>query len=174
MASKEMTKRDADENDLGLSSKQIIALERLTELGAAAAEPDETGRSVYDSRPQVRAYQLIYEGRFAGRGNGQGRPRKPRAAELLAEHIREHFPKKMERALKRALSEEAGSRANLDAIRLAIDIERGERKLQIEEEEHDGNLGNTREELIATLFALVGEPATAAAIEGSAEEIPEA
>jgi len=76
----------------------------------------------------------------------------------------------MTRALSRALKPDAGTRANLDAIRLAIDIEQRERKLQIEEEEHEGNVGNTREELLATLFELVGDPATSAAISGSARD----
>jgi hypothetical protein len=80
----------------------------------------------------------------------------------------------MKRAVERALKKDAGARANLDAIKLLIDIERGERKLQIEEEEHDGNIGNTREEILATLFALVGEPATAQAIEATYEDITDA
>jgi hypothetical protein len=153
-----------DDNSLGLESRQVAALQKLVELGAEPAYVDEEGKTVYSKDPQTRALQLIYEGRFGGPNRGQGR--KKRAAEAMAEHIRHNFQRRMTRALGRALKADAGTKANLDAIRLAIDIERGERKLQIEEEEHDGNIGDTREELLATLFNLIGDPATAAAIEG--------
>jgi hypothetical protein len=157
-----------DDNSLGLEPRQVAALQKLLELGAEPAYVDEEGKTVYSKDPQQRALQLIYEGRFGGPNRGQGR--KKRAAEAMAEHIRRNFTRRMTRALGRALKADAGTRANLDAIRLAIDIERGERKLQIEEDEHDGNIGDTREELLATLFSLVGDPATAAAIEGTVVE----
>lgn len=166
--------RQDDDNDLGLTAQQVIALEKLAELGAEPARTGANGKPIYSREPKIRAYQLIFEGKFAGAGRGQGRPRKQRAAEVLAEHIRTGLTNKMKKALDRALSKDAGIRVNLDAVKLAMEIERGERKLQIEEEEHDGNLGDTREQLLGTLFELVGDPATAAAIEGSAEEITEA
>jgi hypothetical protein len=158
-------KASEDDNSLGLNATQVAALEKLVALGAGPAEADEEGKIVYSKDPQTRALQLVFEGRFGGSGRGQGRPK--RAAEEMAAHIRRNFTRRMTRALSRALKPDAGTRANLDAIRLAIDIEQRERKLQIEEEEHEGNIGNTREELLATLFNLVGDPATAAAIEGS-------
>src|SRR3954451_18862262 len=157
-----------DDNSLGLEPRQLTALQKLIELGAEPAYVDGEGKTVYSKDPQTRALQLIYEGRFGGPNRGQGR--KKRAAEAMAEHIRSNFTRRMTRALGRALKADAGTKANLDAIRLAIDIERGERKLQIEEDEHDGNLGDTREELLTTLFSLVGDPATAAAIEGTIVE----
>jgi hypothetical protein len=157
-----------DDNSLGLEPRQVTALQKLLELGAEPAYADETGKMIYSKDPQTRALQLIYEGRFGGPNRGQGRHK--RAAEEMAKHIRANFTRRMTRALGRALKQDAGTRANLEAIKLAIDIERGERKLQIEEEEHDGNLGDTREELLATLFTLIGDPATAAVIEGTSEE----
>jgi hypothetical protein len=160
--------------DSGLTSQQIIALDKLSELGAEPATVNAAGKTVYSEDAKIRAYQLIFEGKFGGSGRGQGRPRKQRAAEALADHIRGNLTTKMKRALERALDADEGSRTNLEALKLAIDIERGERRLQIEEEEHDGNLGDTKEELLSTLFALVGDPATAAAIEGSAEDITDA
>jgi hypothetical protein len=176
MSTQELTVIDDDDDDAGLTARQIAALERLTELGAEPAETDpETGKSIYSSNPQIRALQLVFQGKFGGSGRGQGRPKSgQRAAEVLAEEIRS-APRirKMNRAIDRALAKKAGVRANLEAIKLSVDIERGERALQLKEDEHEESSG-TREELIATLFEIVGEPATARAIEGEADEIVDA
>lgn len=153
-----LARTDGEDNDLGLNARQIQALEKLSELGAAPRVPGEKT----SSNPQIRAYQLIYEGTLGGPGRGQGRRRDPRAAEQLAEDIRKMAPR-MKRVLKRAMKEEAGVKANLDAVKLAVDIERGERKLQIEEEDHD-QLGDTREEILGALFELVGQPEVRAAL----------
>lgn len=153
-----------DDNSLGLDGRQVVALQKLLELGAEPAYQDEAGKMIYSKDPQTRAYQLVYEGRFGGPNRGQGRQK--RAAQEIATHVRSKTPQ-MKKAWSRALRADAGTRANLDAIRLGVEIERSERKLQIEEEEHEGNIGNTREEILATLFELVGDPGTAAAIEGT-------
>lgn len=161
-----------DNDDVGLSARQIAALERLTTLGA---NPRENEDAPYDSNAQIRALQLVFEGKFGGAGRGQGRPKSDRrAAEILAEEIRK-APRvqKMNRALDRALSKKAGVRANLDAIKLSVEMENKERSLQIKEEEHEDNAG-TKEDLIAALIKAVGEPATAAAIESEFEEIKDA
>jgi hypothetical protein len=167
------------EEDCGLTTTQVRALEMLSYMGAEPAPPgparDENGVSKYHSDPKIRMYQLLAEGRAGGKREGAGRrPRKKRAAEAIADHIRDRLQTKMQQALERALDEEAGVRANLDAVKLAVDIERGERALQIKEEEHD-ELGDNKEEILGKLFELVGEPAIAAAIEGTeAEEITDA
>lgn len=164
---------DEDDDDLGLTAKQLSALERLAELGAAPAEPhpDKPGKMLYSSNPQIRALQLVFEGRFGGAGRGQGRPKPAkRAAEVLAEEIRKApHVKKMYKALERGLRKDAGPRVNLDAIKLSVEIERGERALQIKEEEHEDNLG-TKEELIAELIEALTEPEAIAALQGFAEE----
>ena len=157
-ASRALALREEDDEDSGLTARQVQALEKLIELGAEPRKPGEPT----SSNPQIRAYQLIYEGSFGGPGKGQGRKRAPRAAEQLAEDIRDLAPK-MKRVLKRAMKEDAGIKANLDAVKLAVDIERGERKLQIEEEEHD-QIGDTREEIIGALFELVANPAVSSAL----------
>lgn len=175
MSDQELSIIDEDDDPV-LTARQIAALERLSELGAEPASVDpETGKSIYSSNSQVRALQLVFEGKFGGSGRGQGRPKSgQRAAEVLADEIRS-APRirKMNRAIDRALSKKAGVRANLDAIKLSVEIERGERALQIKEEEHDDNMG-TKEELIATLFEVINEPATARAIESEAYEISDA
>lgn len=177
MASTELVPQDAgDDNDSGLNARQVQALEMLVELEADPAPFDEkTGKFVWDKDPKIRAYQMIYEGRFGGPNRGQGRPREPRAAEVIAEALREEpRVKKMIAALDRALTKKAGVRANLDAVKLGLDIERGEKTLQIQEEAHEDKLGNTREELLGTLFELVERPGVSAAIEGEATEITDA
>lgn len=165
-----------DDNTLGLEDYQVRALERLAELGETPAEFDEEKQLyVWSKNRKVRAYQLLAAGKIGGTRNGAGRPAKqPRAAEELATYVRTDLVKPMKEGLRRALSPKAGVRANLDAIKLAQEIENRERKLQIEEEEHEGNIGNTREELIATLIAIVTDPTTEAAIEGTSEDITEA
>jgi hypothetical protein len=163
--------------DSGLNERQVNALGRLHRLGA---KPRQEG-DPYDSDPQIRALQLIAEGRMAGPGLRQGRPRtgvstveqrQQRAAETIALEIRQRFTGRMIRAIDRALKKDAGTRANLDAVKLALDIERNEAALQLKENEADFDT-KTKEELLATLFELVAEPQTAAAIEGTAWEVIE-
>ena len=174
MASEEVAKW----NDEGLNERQMKALGRLHRLGS---RPRQEG-DAYDSDPQIRALQLVYEGRMGGPGLKQGRPRtgvstaserQSRAAEVIAAEIRERFTGRMIRALDRALRRDAGTRANLEAVKLALDIENREAALQLRENESDFDT-STKEELLATLFELVAEPQTAAAIEGTAFEVPDA
>lgn len=162
-------------NDEGLQERQLKALGRLSRLNAAPRQEGDP----YDSDPQIRALQLVYEGRMGGPGLKQGRPRtgvstsserQARAAETIAAEIRERFTGRMIRALDRALRRDAGTKANLDAVKLALDIENREAALQLKENESDFDT-KTKEELLATLFQLVAEPQTAAAIEGTAWEI---
>lgn len=171
MASEEVVRSE----DTGLQERQLKALGRLSRLGAA---PRRDGEG-YDSDPQIRALQLIYEGRMGGRGMGQGRSRtgvstpeqrQARAAQVIAAEIRERFTGRMIRAIDRALKKDAGTKANLDAVKLALDIENREAALQLKEYESDFDT-STKEELLAALFQLVAEPQTAAAIEGSAWDI---
>lgn len=174
MASEELARQD----DFGLKERQVKALGRLHRLGA---RPREEGVP-YDSDPQIRALQLVYEGRMGGPGLKQGRPRtgvsttaerQQRAAEVIATEIRERFTTKMIKAIDRALKKDAGVKANLDAVKLALDIENREAALQLRENESDFDT-KTKEELLATLFELVNEPQTAAAIEGTSWEITDA
>jgi hypothetical protein len=172
MASKEIAKKNGDNDDDALRDRQLAALERLHDLGAAPRPPE----GAYSGDPQIRALQLVYEGRFGGPGRNQGRPRQrgePRAAEVIAEEIRHRFTGRMTRALERALRREAGVRANLDAVKLALEIENREAALQIKEAEVDLESA-TKEELLVTLFEIIGQPQTTAAIEGTAFDITEA
>lgn len=174
MASEEVTRW----NDDGLQERQLKALGRLSRLGA---KPRQEG-DPYDSDPQIRALQLVYEGKMGGPGLRQGRPRtgvstteqrERRAAEVIAVEIRERFTGRMIRAIDRALKKDAGTKANLDAVKLALDIENREAALQLRETEAAFDT-STKEELLAELFKLVGEPQTAAAIEGTAWDITDA
>lgn len=172
MASKEIAKKNGDNDDAALRDRQIAALERLHDLGAAPRVDDQP----YSGDSQIRALQLVYEGRFGGPGRNQGRPRQrgePRAAEVIAEEIRHRFTGRMTRALERALRREAGVRANLDAVKLALEIENREATLQLREAEADLESA-TKDELLVTLFELIGQPQTTAAIEGTAFDITEA
>lgn len=166
---------DNDDDDLGLTARQINALERLAELGAepAVPHPDKPDKMLYNSNPQIRALQLVFEGRFGGAGRGQGRPKpvQPRAAEVLAEEIRSAaYVRKMKKALVRGLRKDAGPRVNNDTIKLSIDIERGERALQIKEEEHEDNYSGSKEDLVVQLIEALSDPAAERALEGFAEE----
>jgi hypothetical protein len=164
----------AKADEVGLNERQINALGRLHRLGS---RPRIEG-DPYDSDPQIRALQLVYEGKMGGKGLGQGRPRtgvdrKARAAEVIAAEIRDRFTGRMIRAIDRALKKDAGTRANLDAVKLALDIENREAALALKEYEAEFDTA-TKEELIAALFELVAEPQTAAAIEGTAWDITDA
>ena len=70
MGSKEIVKKQ-DVEDSALRERQIAALERLHELGGMPRKEGER----YASDPQIRALQMVYDGRFGGPGLNQGRPR---------------------------------------------------------------------------------------------------
>jgi hypothetical protein len=156
------------EDESGLSDRQIDALEWLDEHGHVPAHFDnKLDKYVYSSDPQVRAYQMIFQGRFGGERSGAGRPR---AAQSLAEYVRNKLQPKMRKALERGLDEKAGAKTNLDAIRLAMDIENREAKLQLDEDQQDLDQQG-KEELIGTLFTLFGEASTGAVIEAAFQDL---
>lgn len=174
MASLDLTLQDDDSSDLGLTTAQLTALERLDELGARPREPGDK----WDSDPQIRAYQMMFEGKIGGSGTKSGvsaRKKHERAAAGVAEHVRNKLQRKMTDALDRALAADAGSKVNLDAIKLALDIEHKEDELSLKEEAQDAELDNApKEELIAALFEIVTNSATAPYLEGTVEEIKDA
>ena len=173
MASNEVVATNGEHEDIGLTDRQIAVLDKLDRLGAEPAPPG----GPYHSNAQIRALQLVFEGRFgmAGPGRGGAKQREERAAKRIAEEVRDRLQPKMLRALDRALSRSAGHRINLDAIKLALEIENREAVLQLKEEEHDSLETQNKEELIATLYEVVNEAHIKAtlesAIEGEAREI---
>lgn len=150
--------------DLGLSDRQVRALEKLTALGAAPRADED---APYSKNPQVRALQLVYEDRLGGPGRGQGRKRELRASELVADHVRNKLGPKMIKVLDEAL-EDKNIRVRLQAMESGLKIERDDAELKMEEQKIDLETDN-RENLIEALFALVGEAHTEAALEGFIE-----
>jgi hypothetical protein len=157
--------------DVGLSARQISALEQLHALGAGPKLPTD---EKYDSNPQIRALQMVYEGRLGGPGRGQGRPgRDERISVQLTQYVRSNLGKKVTKALERALATDAGERINLDAIKLIVDMEHKEAKLQLSEDAADlDNL--SKEELVATLYELVNDAQTGQVITATFTEVPTA
>jgi hypothetical protein len=150
------------EEAVGLTDTQIQALNKLHELDAQPRKPDEP----YSRNPQVRAYQMMYEGRLGGPGRGQGRKRKPRAAEHVAREIREKLAPRIFSVLKEAL-EDDNVKVRLQAADMALDIERQEAKLSLDEDKTDAEIDKmNREQLVAELITLVSDPATQAALGG--------
>jgi hypothetical protein len=169
-------------DDVGLTQRQITALENLYALGAG---PRASLDDKFDSNPQIRALQMVYEGKLGGPGRGQGRPsRDQRISVTLTEYVRTTLAPKVKTALDRALRQDAGERINLDAIKLIVEMEHKEAKLQLSEDAADiDNL--SKEELLATLFDLVNDAQTSGVIEatftegtagasGTAVEVPSA
>jgi hypothetical protein len=160
----DLATRDEDniEEELGITDRQIAAIDKLDQLGAAPrASEDEP----YSKDPKVRALQLVAEGKIGGPNRGQGRKRKPRAAEAVAEHVRNHLVPQIKDALEDALNSDS-NKDKLQAVGMAMDIERQEDKLKLQEESADIE-NETREELIASLIELAEDPSIKAAIEGS-------
>src|SRR3954464_12032900 len=158
-----------DGEDIGLSPRQISALEQLHALGAGPKLPSD---EKYHSNPQIRALQMVYEGRLGGPGRGQGRPgRDERISVQLTQYVRSNLGKKVTKALERALATDAGERINLDAIKLITEIEHKEAKLQLSEDAADlDNL--SKEELVATLYDLVNDAQTGQVITPPFTDIP--
>lgn len=159
--------------DIGLSARQVQALEWLSANDAEPAPIDpDTKRPVYSKDAKVRAYQMIFEGRFGGPGRGQGRKAKPRAAEHVADEVRKRAGK-IVRVLDRGLDSE-NERLAVDTAIQALKIEREERELQLREEKQEYDLeGATKEEMIASLIELASDPNLAAAIQESSITIPD-
>jgi hypothetical protein len=155
--------------DIGLSARQVSALEQLNALGAGPKLPTD---EKYHPNPQIRALQMVYEGKLGGPGRGQGRPgREERISVQLTQYVRQNLGKKVTKALERALASDAGERVNLDAIKLITEIEHKEAKLQLSEDQADlDNL--SKEELIATLYDLVNDAQTGQVITATFTEIP--
>lgn len=169
MAADVVPYENPDGEDVGLSQRQISALEQLHALGAGPKLPTD---EKYHSNPQIRALQMVYEGRLGGPGRGQGRPgRDERISVQLTQYVRSNLGKKVTRALERALNTDAGERINLDAIKLIVDMEHKEAKLQLTEDAADlDNL--SKEELIATLYDLVNDAQTGQVITATFTEVP--
>lgn len=169
MAADVVPYENPDGEDVGLSQRQISALEQLHALGAGPKLPTD---EKYHSNPQIRALQMVYEGRLGGPGRGQGRPgRDERISVQLTNYVRSNLGKKVTKALERALQSDAGERINLDAIKLIVDMEHKEAKLQLTEDAADlDNL--SKEELIATLYDLVNDAQTGQVITATFSEIP--
>lgn len=151
---------------VGLTSTQVNALEQLYRLGGSPrANPDDK----YDSNPQIRALQMVYEGKFGG-GPRNTRSREQRISVGLTEYVRKDLSPKVKKALERALRVDAGERINLDAIKLIVDMEHKEAKLQLSEDQADIE-HQTKEELLATLFELVQDAQTSSVINATFTDI---
>lgn len=158
---------DDNDEDAGLSERQVAALEALSALGA---EPRKDGDS-YSPDRRIRAQQLIYEGRLGGPGRGQGRPRQPRASEAVAKYVKETLTPKIQKALKDGLREDEDITIRLKTADMALKIEREEASLQLKEDESDLNNAD-KEQLIAALIAIASDPGTEAALDGTVIELP--
>jgi hypothetical protein len=157
-----------DGEDIGLTARQVSALEQLHALGAGPKLPTD---EKYHSNPQIRALQMVYEGRLGGPGRGQGRPsREQRISVRLTDYVRQNLGKKVTKALERALATDAGERINLDAIKLIVEMEHKEAKLQLSEDAADLD-SQTKEELLATLYQLVNDPQTGQVITATFTEV---
>lgn len=119
----------------------------------------------YHVDPQIRAFQMVQEGRFGGPGRGQGRKAiAPRAAQKVAEEIRKRADK-IVAALDAGLTADS-VQTRLKAAGMALEIERDETLLQLKEEQQEAELdGMSKEELVATFIQLVSDPAAEAALE---------
>src|SRR3954452_15599559 len=93
----------------------------------------------YHVDPQIRAFQMVQEGRFGGAGRGQGRkPVAPRAAQRVAEEIRKRADK-IVAALDAGLAADS-VQTRLKAAGMALEIEREETLLQLKEEQQEAEL----------------------------------
>jgi hypothetical protein len=157
---------DIPERDqLDLSDTQVQALEKLDALGEA---PRQTVNEKWHPNPQVRAYQMMYEGKIGGPGRGQGRKAKKRASAQIVEHIRDPKTiKKITKALDNALDDDEHPRVQLEAVKIAADLDDKHARFELDEEKQEAEIdAMERDDLIAEIITLAEDPATQAAIEG--------
>ncbi len=162
---------DNEEEDSGMSGRQVAALQALYDLGAAPRKDGEP----YSPDRRIRAQQLIYEGRLGGPGRGQnkGSKRQPRASAAIAEYVRENLTPRIQKALKDGLHESQDISVRLKTADMALKVEQNEASLQLKEEQSDLENAN-KEQLIAALIALASDPGTEAALQAAIIDLPEA
>lgn len=158
----------ADIEPIGVEGTDYIRVEKNERTIIVPLRKED---APYHSDPQIRALQLVHEGRLGGPNRGQGRKREARAAQYVADEIKKRA-KKIVAAIDAGL-EEDNVRTKLQAADMALKIEREEALLQLREDEVDPD-HQSKEELVATLIALVGDPSTEAALEAVIDLPPEA
>jgi hypothetical protein len=148
-----------EENEVDLSPRQISALDKLTKLGA---EPRQSPDDKYDSDPQIRALQMVFEGRIGGPGRGQGRKsEKERVNRVLAERFRRKVAK-LEKVIDEALDDD-NIKVAMDAVRLVSDLDAKDAKQSL----HNMD----KEQLILALFQQLENPQVEAALRAQGEVI---
>jgi hypothetical protein len=103
----------------------------------------ETG---YHSDPKIRAFQQIYKpGSAFGKARKARRP--VRASQFVAELAQTtEFRRLIETAARRGLSIEEATKENREWTKLLLDVEREERKLQLEEDKAEKALDEMSDE----------------------------
>jgi len=167
-----------DVEDSGLTPAQVNALDKLAELGESLPVGDEP----YHKNSQIRALQLVAQGRLGAGSNRKGKRRKrpddgSRLSELLAERMASKADQ-MERVIDKALKD-SNPRVGMEAIKLAIDLEYKERAQNLNEDKFDSELDKMdREELIHAFIAALRHPqveaSTATHLDGYGTEIEDA
>jgi hypothetical protein len=157
-----------EENEVDLSPRQISALDKLTKLGA---EPRQSPDDKYDSDPQIRALQMVFEGRIGGPGRGQGRKsEKERVNRVLAERFRRKVAK-LEKVIDEALDDD-NIKVAMDAVRLVSDLDAKDAKQSLQEEQFEHDADNMdKEQLILALFQQLENPQVEAALRAQGEVI---
>jgi hypothetical protein len=157
-----------EENEVDLTPRQISALDKLTKLGA---EPRQSPDDKYDSDPQIRALQMVFEGRIGGPGRGQGRKsEKERVNRVLAERFRRKVAK-LEKVIDEALDDD-NIKVAMDAVRLVSDLDAKDAKQSLQEEQFEHDADNMdKEQLILALFQQLENPQVEAALRAQGEVI---
>lgn len=109
--------------------------------------------SHYSSDPATRMKELQEEKRVGGAEHGSkgGRPRKPRASAIVAERLQEHGEEAAQVFIDGMRS--PNDRIRMEAARSALEVERHESKLQMEEEKHDKEM--SKDELVSGIQSLL-------------------
>lgn len=111
--------------------------------------------SHYSSDPKTRMAQLQSENRVGGQyGQKGGRPKVPRASAIVAERIREEGDNIANVYVKNIKSKDP--RMAMEASKQALEIERHEAKLQMEEERHDKEM--SKDEILSGISKLLSNP----------------
>lgn len=160
------------DGDVELTTAQVQALEKLDAAGEGLpdADPDNPGKWLYHPNSQIRALQLIAQGRLGGAGRGQGRKRKPRVGEYVAEEMRKRGAK-IVAAIDQGLDSD-NEKVALSAADMAVRIDRDETLVDLKQQEVDNVDNLSKEELIDAIIQLASEPATSAQLE-AVIDIPE-
>lgn len=170
MAGMELEQREDQidsEEEVEITPRQVAAIEKLYELGAAPRANDE---EPYSKDAQIRAYQMLAEGKIGGNRGGGRKSNRDRVTKALVRRNRRKLAK-LEKVIDDALDGDDLKLA-MDAVKFVAQLDIDESKQSLREEQADSQEDEQdKEALVLALIEQFRDPQVEAAIRSRADFI---